>query len=248
MPRRKRILKNISATTGRWPTFMDRLIEEAKACGHAKTLYGGGGLCPSCAPPTGPGHSFGKGVPATCRSGHGRGYQTRHGAGAPPEESEEDAGPLILQVHDELIVEAPESGSRETRRLLKGDGECGIAVGQKLVADVGIGKTPGTTPKGKPAGCCGIFRTYNQRDEEFFLPILVLFNGFLSSFLFPFKTSLAPCFPSVREFCRLCYVVKTEPRWSQSNEARRPFRVRRKYEYRFLPHLLTEATTRHGTL
>lgn len=66
---------------------------------------------------------------------------------------------------------------------------------------------------------------YKQRDEElFFLPILVLFSGFLS-ILFPFKTSLAPCFPSVPVPSVAIYVVKTEPRWSRSNEARLLFEV-----------------------
>ena len=48
-----------------------------------------------------------------------------------------------------------------------------------------------------------------QRDEElFFLPSLVLFSGFLS-ILFPFKTSLAPCFPSVPVPSVAIYVVKS---------------------------------------
>ena len=71
----------------------------------------------------------------------------------------------------------------------------------------------------------------NQRDVKlFFVLILVLFSGFLS-ILFPFKTSLTPSFPSVPALSVANYVVKTEPRWINSNKARLLYTVWQKHRH-----------------
>ena len=48
---------------------------------------------------------------------------------------------LILQVHDELIIEAPDSESEYIKKLLKEEMENACEMGVKLRADVGMGKT-----------------------------------------------------------------------------------------------------------
>ena len=48
---------------------------------------------------------------------------------------------LILQVHDELIVEAPESEAEIVRTILKREMENAVKTRVSLIADVGVGKT-----------------------------------------------------------------------------------------------------------
>ena len=48
---------------------------------------------------------------------------------------------LILQVHDELIVEADECDSAAAARILKEEMESAFKMAVPLVADVNIGKT-----------------------------------------------------------------------------------------------------------
>ena len=48
---------------------------------------------------------------------------------------------LILQVHDELIVEAPEEESEQVRRLLQEEMENAVSLSVPLTADTAIGKT-----------------------------------------------------------------------------------------------------------
>ena len=48
---------------------------------------------------------------------------------------------LILQVHDELIVEAPEEESEQVRQLLQEEMENAVSLSVPLTADAAIGKT-----------------------------------------------------------------------------------------------------------
>ena len=48
---------------------------------------------------------------------------------------------LILQVHDELIVEAPEEEAEKAARLLSEEMENAVSLSVMLTADAGIGKT-----------------------------------------------------------------------------------------------------------
>jgi len=48
---------------------------------------------------------------------------------------------LILQVHDELIVEAPEEEADTVRKLLTEEMEAAMRLSVRLVADSGVGKT-----------------------------------------------------------------------------------------------------------
>ena len=48
---------------------------------------------------------------------------------------------LILQVHDELIVEAPENESKRAAEILREEMENAVALSVPLIADANIGKT-----------------------------------------------------------------------------------------------------------
>ena len=48
---------------------------------------------------------------------------------------------LILQVHDELIIEAPDEEAQQVKALLKEEMENACQMSVKLRADVGCGKT-----------------------------------------------------------------------------------------------------------
>jgi len=50
---------------------------------------------------------------------------------------------LILQVHDELMVEAPEAEAEQVAQILKQEMEGAAQLAVKLEVDVGIGKTWG---------------------------------------------------------------------------------------------------------
>ena len=48
---------------------------------------------------------------------------------------------LILQVHDELIVEAPEEEAEQVAKLLREEMEHAVSLSVPLVAEASIGKT-----------------------------------------------------------------------------------------------------------
>ena len=48
---------------------------------------------------------------------------------------------LLLQVHDELIVEAPENEVEQVKRILKEEMEQVVSYSVPLTAEVGTGKT-----------------------------------------------------------------------------------------------------------
>ena len=48
---------------------------------------------------------------------------------------------LIMQVHDELIIECPENKAEEAARLLKQEMESAVSLTVELRADVGVGKS-----------------------------------------------------------------------------------------------------------
>ena len=48
---------------------------------------------------------------------------------------------LVMQVHDELIVEVPQEESEKAARLLSEEMEKVVSLALPLVADAGIGKT-----------------------------------------------------------------------------------------------------------
>ena len=56
-------------------------------------------------------------------------------------EKENMSSKLILQIHDELIVESPENEAEKASAILKEEMENACRLKVKLIADVGTGKT-----------------------------------------------------------------------------------------------------------
>jgi DNA polymerase-1 len=128
-------LRHYGAVAG----FMDRLIEEAKACGYAKTLYGRRRPLPELRASNGMTRSFGERVARNMPiQGTAADIIKLAMVRVHRRLSEEGMqARLILQVHDELIVEAPEAEAERAAALLKEEMESAAS----LSADVGIGKT-----------------------------------------------------------------------------------------------------------
>ena len=148
-------LRHYGAVAG----FMDRLIEEAKACGYAKTLYGRRRPLPELRASNRMTRSFGeRGGAQHADPGHGRGYhQTRHGAGAPPAVGGGDAGPIDPAGARRADRRGAGGGSRSaprpcSKRRWRVRHRC-----RSSCRPMSASEKPGTTPKGKPAGRCGIF-------------------------------------------------------------------------------------------
>ena len=132
-------LRHYGAVAG----FMDRLIEEAKTCGYAKTLYGRRRPLPELRASNGVTRSFGERV-ARNMPIQGTAADIIKVAMVRVHRRLSEEGlqaRLILQVHDELIVEAPEGEAERAAALLKEEMEGAAALSVKLAADVNIGKT-----------------------------------------------------------------------------------------------------------
>lgn len=132
-------LRHYGAVAG----FMDRLIEKAKACGYAKTLYGRRRPLPELRASNGMTRSFGERVARNMPiQGTAADIIKLAMVRVHRRLSEEGMqARLILQVHDELIVEAPEAEAERAAALLKEEMESAASLSVKLSADVGIGKT-----------------------------------------------------------------------------------------------------------
>ena len=132
-------LRHYGAVAG----FMNRLIEEAKACGYAKTLYGRRRPLPELRASNGMTRSFGERVARNMPiQGTAADIIKLAMVRVHRRLSEEGMqARLILQVHDELIVEAPEAEAERAAALLKEEMESAASLSVKLSADVGIGKT-----------------------------------------------------------------------------------------------------------
>lgn len=131
--------KNFSAVTG----FMDDLIASAKQTGYAQTLFGRRRPLPEL------------------RSGNAitRAFGERVARNMPIQGTAADiikiamvqvytrlkaeglSAKLILQVHDELIVEAPEAEAERAAKILQEEMESAASMQVKLRADVHIGRT-----------------------------------------------------------------------------------------------------------
>lgn len=132
-------LRHYGAVAG----FMDRLIEQAKDCGYAKTLYGRRRPLPELRASNGMTRSFGERV-ARNMPIQGTAADIIKVAMVRVHRRLAEEGlqaKLILQVHDELIVEAPEEEAERAAALLKEEMEGAAALSVKLSVDVNVGKT-----------------------------------------------------------------------------------------------------------
>lgn len=123
--------------------FMDSMIEQAKKKGYAETLFARRRPLPELKSSNAAMRSFGERVARNMpiqgtaadiiKIAMIRVYNRL--------KKEKMRARLILQVHDELIVEAPEQESEKAASLLKEEMESAVSMSVKLTADVHIGQT-----------------------------------------------------------------------------------------------------------
>jgi len=134
----------IEAYFARYPSvraFMDATLEDAKASGFVETLLGHRVYVPEI----------------NSSNGMRRSYAERTAINAPLQGSAADiikvamiqlhqrlktaapAATIILQVHDELIVEAPASESERVAAIMREEMESAVALRVPLTVDIGIG-------------------------------------------------------------------------------------------------------------
>ena len=124
-------------------TFLDTTVEKAKADGYTTTLYGRRRPIPELASGNFMQRSFGE----------------RAAMNSPIQGTAADiikiamirvrdrlrqelpSGRLIMQVHDELIIEAPEEDAQTASKILQEEMENAAKLGVRLKTDVGTGKT-----------------------------------------------------------------------------------------------------------
>lgn len=132
-------LRHYSAVAG----FMDRMIEQAKACGYAQTLFGRRRPLPELKASSGITRSFGERVARNMpiqgtaadiiKIAMIRVYRRLR--------EENLKARLVLQVHDELIVEAPQTEADRVSAILQEEMESAADLKVRLAAEVHIGET-----------------------------------------------------------------------------------------------------------
>lgn len=123
--------------------YMDEMIDRAKAKGYAETLFGRRRYLPELAASNANLRAFGERV-ARNMPIQGTAADIIKIAMVKVEErlrKEQMKARLILQVHDELIVEAPVKEASAAAEILKEEMEAACSMKVKLLADVHIGKT-----------------------------------------------------------------------------------------------------------
>ena len=136
-------LKNYLATFPKVSGYMDKTISDARACGYVSTLFGRR-----------------RSLPELTSNNHNiRASGERMARNTPIQGTAADIiklamvhvwqrlrdeklqARLLLQVHDELIVEAPEEEIDEVKRILKEEMENVVHYSVPLTTEVGVGKT-----------------------------------------------------------------------------------------------------------
>ena len=136
-------LKNYLATFPKVSGYMDKTISDARNCGYVSTLFGRR-----------------RSLPELTSNNHNiRASGERMARNTPIQGTAADIiklamvhvwqrlrdeklqARLLLQVHDELIVEAPEEEIDEVKRILKEEMENVVHYSVPLTTEVGVGKT-----------------------------------------------------------------------------------------------------------
>jgi len=136
-------LKNYLATFPKVSGYMDKTISDARSCGYVSTLFGRR-----------------RSLPELASNNHNiRASGERMARNTPIQGTAADIiklamvhvwqrlrdeklqARLLLQVHDELIVEAPEEEIDEVKRILKEEMENVVHYSVPLTTEVGVGKT-----------------------------------------------------------------------------------------------------------
>ncbi len=123
--------------------YMQRVVERAKACGYAETMFGRRRYLPELKSSNFNLRSFGERV-ARNMPIQGTAADIIKIAMIHVEDRLEKEGlqaRLILQVHDELIVETPQEQAEAATRLLQEEMQNAVQLSVPLVADAATGKT-----------------------------------------------------------------------------------------------------------
>lgn len=124
-------------------SYMENTVEGAKKAGYVQTLFGRRRPLPELSASSAVTRSFGERV-ARNMPVQGTAADIIKIAMINVERALEEAGlkaRLILQIHDELIVEAPESEAERAAQILKYEMENAVKLSVPLTADCHIGKT-----------------------------------------------------------------------------------------------------------
>ena len=124
-------------------SYMNRIVETAKECGYVKTLFNRRRYLPELNNSNGMLRAFGERVARNMpiqgtaadiiKIAMVRVYSRL--------KVEKLKAKLIMQVHDELIIEAPENEKEQVCALLKEEMENAVSLKVKMLADVNAGKT-----------------------------------------------------------------------------------------------------------
>ena len=123
--------------------YMEKVVAEAKDKGYSETIFGRRRYLPELSSSNFNMRSFGERV-ARNMPIQGAAADIIKLAMIRVEnrlEKEKLRARLILQVHDELIVEAPEEEAQQVAALLKEEMESAVQLSVPMVADANIGKT-----------------------------------------------------------------------------------------------------------
>lgn len=139
----KSYIKSYMETYSGVAEYMEKTVERAKIDGYAKTLFGRRRPLPELSASSAVTRSFGERV-ARNMPVQGTAADIIKIAMINVEKALKDAGlcsKLILQIHDELIVEAPESEAQRAAEILKHEMEHAVELSVPLTADCHTGKT-----------------------------------------------------------------------------------------------------------
>lgn len=139
----KSYIKSYMETYSGVAEYMEKTVERAKIDGYAKTLFGRRRPLPELSASSAVTRSFGERV-ARNMPVQGTAADIIKIAMINVEKALKDAelcSKLILQIHDELIVEAPESEAQRAAEILKHEMEHAVELSVPLTADCHTGKT-----------------------------------------------------------------------------------------------------------
>ena len=139
----KSYIKNYMETYSGVAEYMETTVERAKTDGYAKTLFGRRRPLPELSASSAVTRSFGERV-ARNMPVQGTAADIIKIAMINVERALKEAGlsaELILQIHDELIIEAPENEAERAAEILKRQMEQAVKLSVPLTVDCHIGKT-----------------------------------------------------------------------------------------------------------
>ena len=138
-------IKNYKKTYSGIATYLERAIEDAKEKGYAETLFGRRRPLPELKASNRVQRAFGERVAMNApiqgtaadiiKIAMVRVYRRL--------KTEVPAARLILQVHDELIVETPQESAEQVRELVRQEMESAVSLSVPLLVDAKVGKTWG---------------------------------------------------------------------------------------------------------